>query len=420
MTLVNIISALGNNNSIYPLLVRDCGIENVAKCAMTYSQNVKESKFIAQQATRERIIDEYGTSAVWLGGIPLLGKMCDKVIDMIGLSSKVDTSLLKETTNQGLECNIEKFKNVAPKQVEDLLKVKNNKKLFQNAQVAKFLATTTIPIAIMGFVLPKVNFSYTNKKIQENKAQKPMFKAPSMVEFTSSLKRKNNQINFTGVEKLANMSDLNKMMILDGGLTVGRVKTGRNKAEKAELAFKMAGMCYLNYIAPKSIEKGLNALTKKLFNINTDLDVKLLDDKSFIKGIKDGALKLPDAVDEKTMLDFVDNNPTSIFAQQAKNLKIVEFLDNTVRDPRKFVDIEKLKNLKESIEEFASDAVKSGSVEKFAKNALRAKSFNTILNIATSSVLLALVLPKVQFLFRKLITGSDVDPAIKEMVKENK
>ena len=29
--------------------------------------------FFATEATRERIIDEYGTSAVWLGGIPLLG-----------------------------------------------------------------------------------------------------------------------------------------------------------------------------------------------------------------------------------------------------------------------------------------------------------------------------------------------------------
>ena len=120
------------------------------------------------------------------------------------------------------------------------------------------------------------------------------------------------------------------------------------------------------------------------------------------------------------MLDFIDSNPVSIFAQQAKNLKLVSYLDNSVRDPRKFVDIDSLKKLKDSIEVFASDALKSGSVEKFAKNALRAKSFNTILNIATSSVLLALVLPKLQFLFRKLITGSDVDPAISEMVKENK
>lgn len=418
MTLINIISALGDNSSVYPLLVRDCGIENVVKCAMTYKQNVKESKFIAQQATRERIIDEYTTSALWLGGIPLIGKICDKLMDSFTTSSKVDYNLLNESAYQGLSKNIEKFKNVAPNEIKDLIKVKNNKNLFKNAQVAKFFATTAIPIALMGFVLPKLNFSITKKKVEEKKRlNKTTLKPVSMEEFASSSK-KNNQISFKGIDKLANMSNLSKMAILDGGLTVGRVKTGRNKAEKAELAFKMAGMCYLNYLAPKSIEKLLNNLTKKIFNINTDLDVKLLDSKEFVSAIKNKALILPQNTDEKTILDFIDNNPASIFVKEAKKLNLVKFLDEKVRDPRKYVDIDKMSQLKNSIEEFALDALKSDSVEKFTKNALRAKSFNTILNIVTSSVLLAFILPKLQFLFRRLITGSKLDPAIKEMTNE--
>ena len=100
MTFVNIISALGNNNSIYPLLVRDCGIENVAKVALTYKQNAKDSKFIAKQATRERAIDEYGTSAVWLGGIPLLSKISDKVIKRKGFAPEIDIKLFKENTKR--------------------------------------------------------------------------------------------------------------------------------------------------------------------------------------------------------------------------------------------------------------------------------------------------------------------------------
>ena len=36
MSLVNIISAVGNNSSVYPLIVRDCGIEVPTKIAMTY------------------------------------------------------------------------------------------------------------------------------------------------------------------------------------------------------------------------------------------------------------------------------------------------------------------------------------------------------------------------------------------------
>ena len=73
MSLVNVISAIGNNSSIYPLLVRDCGIEIPSKVLMTYHQNLKESKQMANNAVRERLIDEYGTSAIWLGGIPFVG-----------------------------------------------------------------------------------------------------------------------------------------------------------------------------------------------------------------------------------------------------------------------------------------------------------------------------------------------------------
>ena len=64
MTIASIISAIGNNNSVYPLIVRDCGIEVPAKILMTYNQNKKESKNIAYLAARERFLDEYSTSAV--------------------------------------------------------------------------------------------------------------------------------------------------------------------------------------------------------------------------------------------------------------------------------------------------------------------------------------------------------------------
>ena len=73
MSLVNIISAIGNNSSVYPLLIRDCGIENPIKIGLTYKQNLKESKQMAKDALRERTIDEYVCSVIWLGGIPVMG-----------------------------------------------------------------------------------------------------------------------------------------------------------------------------------------------------------------------------------------------------------------------------------------------------------------------------------------------------------
>lgn len=421
MSLISVISALGNNNSVYPLLVRDCGIENLAKCTMTYRQNAKESKFIARQATRERIIDEYGTSAVWLGGIPLMNFLADKWIKRKGLAPEVNLKLFKETDAQGINLNIKKFKDVAADAVADLENVKINKKAFENKQLVKFFATTAIPIAVMGFLLPKLNFLYTKNKLKNVKRQSIKPLTPKMDEFMKNTKKdnKDNQISFTGLEKIANMSDLQKMMVLDGGLTVGRVKTGRNIGEKAELAFKMIAMCYLNYLAPKKIEKLLNNLTKSIFGINTDLDVKVLDDKNFLKEIKDKTLLLPKDNSEKAIIDFIDANKDTTFVQQLKNLKLVSFLENGVRDPRKYVETSKIAEFKDSIQEFSSDAIKSGSIENFAKKALKAKSFNTLANVALSSFLLAIMLPKAQFLFRKLFTGSNLEPGIKDYAKEN-
>ena len=89
MSLVNIISAIGNNSSIYPLIVRDCGIEVPSKVLLTYRQNLKDSKQMAYNATRERLIDEYGTSLIWLGGIPAMNKICDWGINKIGYNPKM-------------------------------------------------------------------------------------------------------------------------------------------------------------------------------------------------------------------------------------------------------------------------------------------------------------------------------------------
>ena len=96
---------------------------------------------------------------------------------------------------------------------------------------------------------------------------------------------------------------------------------------------------------------------------------------------------------------------------------MVSFINDKVRDPRKFVKTEKISNFQKNIQNFISNAIKSDSIEKFAKKSIYAKSFNTILNIGLSSFLLAIILPKAQFMLRKLITGTELDPGIQEALK---
>ncbi|OLA75147.1 MAG: hypothetical protein BHW62_02330 [Acinetobacter sp. CAG:196_36_41] len=406
MSLVNIISAVGNNSSVYPLIVRDCGIEVPTKIAMTYNQNLKDSKQMANNALRERLIDEYGTSIVWLGGIPLMNAVADWGIKKLGYDPKVNVSLLKENGKQGLKYNIEKFKNLAPDEVKAMEKVLKNKSTYQKLLAGKFVLSTAIPIAIMGYYLPKFNFALTDKLRKKQEAVKPIVQDTLIAEKRYEM---GENPSFKGLSStLANMSTVNKMAITDGGLTIGRVGTARNKYEKMENGFKMSMMMFLNFIAPIWIAKGLDNLSGKLFNTNVNLDPMLLADKQFVKEIKDGSLQIP----ESNYIEYLDKNPDSKIAKLCEKYCGVKYLKNRVRDPREFVDEKKIGKFLDELRKFSKEAAASGNVDKYAKKALKVKSANILANVGISSFLLAAVLPKVTFILRKKVTGSDAEPGL--------
>ena len=406
MTLVNIISAIGNNSSVYPLIVRDCGIEVPSKVAMTYKQNLKDSKQMAYNATRERLIDEYGTSIVWLGGIPAVGAICDWGIKKLGYNPKVNPNLLKEESKQGLKYNIERFKQLAPNEVKDMEKVLKNKSTYQKLLAGKFVLSTAIPVALMGYFLPKANFALTDKIKKRQEAIKPLYKEFKELE---AVEDKINTPSFKGIAAtLANMPTVHKMALTDGGLTVGRVGTARNKYEAMENGFKMSMMMFLNFVAPIWIAKGLDSLSNKIFKTNVNLDPNLLNDKEFLANIKDNKLELP----KEDIIEFLDKNPDTKFAKLAEKYCGVKYLKNRVRDPRAFVDEKKIKAFQKELEKFAKQARENGDINKFAKKALVAKSANILANVGISSVLLAVALPKLTFVLRKKVTGSDAEPGL--------
>ena len=132
MSITSIISAIGNNNSVCPLIVRDCGIEVPTKIILTYNQNKKESKEVAKLAARERFLDEYAVSAVWLGGIPLVGKMADYFIRKKGFNPDINLKLFKNNSIQNINENIKNFKGkVSDSIIDELIKVKNNKSVYE-------------------------------------------------------------------------------------------------------------------------------------------------------------------------------------------------------------------------------------------------------------------------------------------------
>ena len=415
MSLITLISAIGNTNKQYPLIVRDCGIEVPTKIVLTYNQNKDESPDIAKLAARERFLDEYAVSAVWLGGIPLVDKIVNKFIRKKGFNPEVNLKLFKETKYQGIDLNIKNFEGkVSQTVIDELKKVKNNKALYEKLLAAKFGLSTTIPMLFMGVILPKLIFASSAQKIEKLKAKKQQ-KSTKVKIFDNPMDYiKDGKISFKGnmISQIANFSTVDKMAVTDGGYALGRVATARNKNEALDVGFKMLGMLFLNFVAPPYLAKFLDKMTYKLMGLNVALDPIILDDKKFIEAIKNNTLSLPENNTEKEIIEFLDKNPKSLFSQYAKQFYDVKYLENNIRDPRAWVNTEKLVQLKKEMEKFAKNAVKSGNIKSFAKKAKVAKSFNILTNIGLSSVLLAFALPKAQFAFRKLVTGSDLEPGL--------
>ena len=405
MSLINIISAVGNNRGIAPLFVRDCCIEIPTKLGLTYNQNLKDSKQMANNATRERFIDEYGTSAIWMGGPVLLGKLGNWAMKKYGYNAGVNMSLFKERKDQGIKYNIERFKEKAPEAVKDLEKALANKRKYQNLQAGKFALTTAIPIALMGFILPKLNFKLT-ETIRE-KEEKGVNQGVNQ----GANSNKNYNPSFKGVvSTMANMSNVNKMAVTDGGLTIGRVWTARNRYEQMELGFKNSMMMFLNFVFPIYLAKGLDKLSKKLFNTNVNLDPKLMNDKEFLKDIKENSIELPQKRED--IIEFLDKNPESKFSKLCEEYCGVKYLKNRIRDPREFVDTKKIEALKKEIEKFSKEARTSKDINAYAKKAVKIKSVNIAANVGISSFLLACALPELIFFLRKKITGSDAEPGL--------
>ena len=443
--LINTISAIGNNSSIYPLLVRDCGIEVPTKIVQTYNQNKKESPVLAKHATRERTLDEYTTTAAWVGGVPLVEYGFNKALSLKGLNGGINYKLLendekkKGNIQQSLDINIKKFKDKAPKEVAELEKIKANKRLFKNFTVAKYATALAVPIALMGIIIPKANFMLTSylmdrdakkgllpEKYLKNKKSlnivstekdvesnyNKLYKGSNNPQFASlnSLKS-DSKTSFTGFSSfMTGLSHQQKMAATDGGYAIGRVATARKKNEAIENGIKMSAMMYLNFVAPKHIEKGLDFVTNKLFGVNPSLDPKIMANKRFLVQARSNKLELPKSQEE--VLDFLDTKPKSLFAKIVSKNGDVKYLKNGIRDPRCFVDTEKVFKLSTQMNEFATNARNSGDVKKYARKALKAKSANIAANIAISSTLLAVALPQALFALRKTLFGSDVDPGL--------
>lgn len=514
--ITNVFSALGNNSSLYPIIFKD-SMDNTGRVLMAYNEGSKNGKKFGIYDARERFIEENATSLVWIGGIPALKLLYDRLVtnkiykfsSIENLGSTFDKkgkrvlattnlNLLDEKGTQTLKKNVDSIRESAKhnetlkKLVDQADKILSNPTKFKKVQAGRMIVSTLIPLVTVGFIIPKLIQKLTKKIYREDKknthqanllysknhlskAYPPVFSA-----FSNQQSGKNKQVNFGGKleSSIVNIfnNDVYNQVILDAGISGGRIITGVNTADKVEKGIKEAGVVFFIYLGGKIVANFFENIGRKI-GMPISLDSQILEDKNFhkeiiniskaatdeektalkksmfqfpecqegsfkslfkiesekpefkkmniMKKIKTVKAKLLDinTANEKTIIDFVDKNITggvedntfkNVTLKTAQKLGIVDLVEG-VKNPLQYVDTAKIKGLNSSLSEFVEKALSKGSpeeVEKFLKKALNTKRGSIALNLAVCSLSTAYFLPKLQYLFREKFTKSSNLPSL--------
>lgn len=398
-TPANIMSNLDNPSSLWLVGAKD-SVDVFGRTTMAYKEGSKHSKESGSHEARERLIEEVGTSLVWLGGIPFCRWAFDKAASVIPGLKEINPNIsLKKVTDKGaqgfahglsneqitqaldyvkkggdhdsivkmLKTNAEKFitlgssiiKKQGATEAEYLkagLKVLD-KSRYSQFHIAKLVVSTIIPFGILAVALPRFNQGLTKKLIEEKKEKEQkanlasqslqgerlskLNKNTSFAAFIETHSKK--QLSFGGLGSLlakaaagAQINPVENMMAVDLSISGSRIINGRNKDEKAEIFLREGGIVFFYFFATKLIKNGLNAIAEKGLKMPIDLDFKLLGDKGFISQVEKAAK------DKKLINSFTkDHSEKGVIEFINKQINKGEFTDLTLKAAQKlgFVDI---------------------------------------------------------------------------------
>ena len=411
-------STLGNPNSLIPL-----GVKDISSClgmtAGSYATG-KEEGF-------DRFIDEFGTEALWLGGIPSLKWLYDKtVFKAFGLDAKIDPRNLKDMKM------FEKVKKYAPTEEirKNLEKAGNNKRLFKNLAAAKFFASTILAAgAYIG--LTKLKQRYTDQKIRKNLINEYQEEAKKKEVENKQNVGKVKAPAFKGLGKIVEefaFSPVKNMYILDGFITAERLKDSRTSQEFVGYAIKEGSVLIFLYYAGKKIQEFMENSAKKKHNKSITLDARVLESENLKKIFQNGtiekSIKEFNAANTSNgnLYEFLHQNPENEVVKIAKQSDILTTYKNTNKiDSRAFVDFDEVKGVNDKLAELYGqykDAIKKGeSAEDFFNKVKKLKRNSIKMNIGACIMALGVVTPAIMLL-KRMTDKSGPEFQTKKEIKE--
>ncbi len=441
---VNILSGLANNSdSIAPMAVKDA----ISNCAIVATYKAKGGKDDAA----ERAIEDFGTGAVWIFGIPTIKKLADKTLyPLLKLNPKFDLRLLKEKgelnsvlehANNSLKNNpdnplIQNMSNTL-KSLNDknpILKKFTNKDLYKGLFGVKF-ALSTILSAVALTKIIKYKQKSTQKRIESEAKE---LKKENIIRNSINKKVKSSNVYniFKGSEDNKNISfkggldvfmynPIANTSILDGVIAATRLKEAR-KGERKEIAIKELFQIAFIYAIAKPAQKMFEYFGRNK-NLPIELDPKVLFSKDVKENIKQSSEFIL-----KENLNNLDKNALkekiySIASSDIKNPLIQVLNQNGALSIAKNGKDEALNylahinsnSIKESIENILS---LNKHIDKNLKGIKAYKTLSTLANVAIGVAGIGIIQPLLNIQIRKLLNnGDNRNPAIvhqEEQIKQ--
>lgn len=449
-----IYSTLGNENSLIPLAIKD----------IANSTGLTAASYIAGDQTegRDRFIDEFGTQAIWLFGIPFYKKLLDlAMFKSIGFDPKVDVRILK---------NPDIFKKAiehAPTEeikasLEKIGKSQKNTKLFKGLSFGKFVASTFLTIASY-YGLTKFRHHNTEKHIKEEflkkqaelkkgQPQNPQFSQHSKgfgqlqnvptafgnVHKNTSFNNKDQNPSFTGIQDFM-FSPTKNLMIVDGSITAERIFESRNLQDTIGYIVKEGSFWAFMYLLGGRIQKHVENSTEKKHNMNIQLDSRVIESEELKNALKNKELPsilqaFKDLKTDVNIYDFICNplNKDNVIVKMAKMSDIIKVTDNktptggtfsklmqkllpqkdlnSAVDTRAYVDLDQVKGINEKLgklyEQFNTFKSKTAGKSEdelltaFLKDLKKYKRISVLKNIGACIGALGVVCPAIMLALR--------------------
>lgn len=432
-----IYSTLGNPSSLVPLAVKD--VAN--SLGLTTGSYIIGDKLEG----KDRFLDEFGTQAIWLFGLPVFKKITDLTLyKALKIDPKADVRLLD--TPEILDKAIELEKDAKLK--KSLEKLKTSPKFSKGLALTKFGIATALTI-VSYTMLTKYRHKQTKeaakkeilaehaKQAKALKQTKDNNLRTTFGEFIKNAEENDTKdttqpkVSFTGGNIVSALKDfmfdpVKNLMIVDGSITTERLSQSRNGQEFIGYTIKEGATWAFMYFASKPIQKYLEKQALEKHNKSIDLDARVIESNELKnaftnKSVVEESLKnFPKNATDVEIYEYLHKNPDDFIVKMAKKCDEIPTLPKSeLIDTRKFIDIGNyegktgIKGVYAKIENLLKQYNASGeTAEEFLSKVKSLKRKSVLKNLGACIVALGIAVPAIMIAVRYI--SGDKDFRVKE------